>query len=628
MSKAEDRDNRPGSRSGLRLLLCAVLLPLLASCEEVIVTPAQVAIIQIEPDAAQVDVGGSVQLSAQLQDESGRPVRGHTVLWSSDDEGIATVDASGLVRGVASGTTTIHGQVGSAEATAVVRVRSAPTIEFNAGSVNFAMASGEAPPAPVDVAITSSGETELTGLSVAVTYSGASGWLSATLSRTTSPATLRIGVLATGLAPGSYAATVAVSAASAPGATASIAVSLEVAEEKTDPPQQPPSAPTNLAASFVHPNQIGLSWAPQGNLAREFRIERRIGSSSFTPLATVGHTSTTFVDTGLAAGEYRYRVQACNEAGCSGYSNQATVVIAPPSIVLSRGAVEFSMTRGGSAPAAVEVAITNGGDSPLTGLSVTTQYSGGAQNWLSATLSGNTAPAILTVGVVGASNLAAGRYEATVVVSASSASGTASLAVSLEVKQESAPPPQLPLSPTNLTAELTEPDRSRVSWTPQDDRATEFRVERRVGTSSFELRATVGGDNTTFSDGGLSADTRYTYRVRACNAAGCSDASNEATVETPPAQAPSPPTDLRAEIVQRNRVRLAWTNTSQSEPIVQIERALGSGSFSLLATTREGVVFYDDREVAAGTTYRYRVRACNSAGCSEPSNTITVATPD
>jgi len=64
--------------------------------------------IQISPTPALVVAGGTLQLIAKMVDTSGRVVVGRTVMWSSDDPSVATVNsATGLVRGVSPGTTEI-----------------------------------------------------------------------------------------------------------------------------------------------------------------------------------------------------------------------------------------------------------------------------------------------------------------------------------------------------------------------------------------------------------------------------------------------------------------------------------------------------------------------------------------
>ena len=82
----------------------------------VTVSPLPVQAIVVSPSPAQLTVGQSVTLGVQITDASGKIVdRAKT--FSSDAPSIATVDAQGVVRGVAPGTTTIRvsseGRVGT-----------------------------------------------------------------------------------------------------------------------------------------------------------------------------------------------------------------------------------------------------------------------------------------------------------------------------------------------------------------------------------------------------------------------------------------------------------------------------------------------------------------------------------
>jgi hypothetical protein len=59
-----------------------------------------------------------------------------------------------------------------------------------------------------------------------------------------------------------------------------------------------------------------------------------------------------------------------------------------------------------------------------------------------------------------------------------------------------------------------------------------FKIERKVGGGTFTQIATVGANITTYSDTGLTRDTRYTYRVRAYNSVGNSAYSNPDNART------------------------------------------------------------------------------------------------
>jgi chitodextrinase len=85
----------------------------------------------------------------------------------------------------------------------------------------------------------------------------------------------------------------------------------------------------------------------------------------------------------------------------------------------------------------------------------------------------------------------------------------------------SPPETQPPTAPTNLTATVTSSSQINLSWTASTDNVgvTGYRVERCQGSgcSTFLQVATPTG--TTYNDTGLTANTSYSYRVRATDAA-------------------------------------------------------------------------------------------------------------
>jgi len=84
-----------------------VAMGALAACDDVETTPppVQVTAVNVVPQNVQVSVGGTATLAATVVGDAGLTDR--TVTWSSSNPAVATVDASGTVRGVAAGQTTI-----------------------------------------------------------------------------------------------------------------------------------------------------------------------------------------------------------------------------------------------------------------------------------------------------------------------------------------------------------------------------------------------------------------------------------------------------------------------------------------------------------------------------------------
>lgn len=76
------------------------------------VDPNPVVSVTVAAPAATVRVGQTLQMAASVRDVNGVPVSA-TLRWSSLAPAIATVDeVSGLVTGVATGSTTIRGRAG------------------------------------------------------------------------------------------------------------------------------------------------------------------------------------------------------------------------------------------------------------------------------------------------------------------------------------------------------------------------------------------------------------------------------------------------------------------------------------------------------------------------------------
>lgn len=70
-------------------------------------TAAPVASVDVTPGAADILVGGTVQLTATPKDVNGQPLTGRTITWGSGNVAVATVSTTGLVTGVGAGSATI-----------------------------------------------------------------------------------------------------------------------------------------------------------------------------------------------------------------------------------------------------------------------------------------------------------------------------------------------------------------------------------------------------------------------------------------------------------------------------------------------------------------------------------------
>jgi serine protease AprX len=83
-----------------------------------------------------------------------------------------------------------------------------------------------------------------------------------------------------------------------------------------------PVYPSGLAATAASKSQINLSWVDNSVNESGYKIERSTNGTSYTQIATVGASVTSYASTGLSASTtYYYRVRAYNASGNSSYSN-------------------------------------------------------------------------------------------------------------------------------------------------------------------------------------------------------------------------------------------------------------------------------------------------------------------
>jgi subtilisin family serine protease len=97
------------------------------------------------------------------------------------------------------------------------------------------------------------------------------------------------------------------------------------------------------------------------------------------------------------------------------------------------------------------------------------------------------------------------------------------------------PPPPAPAAPNALVATAVGNARIDLTWADNSDNESGFKIERCTGAgcTNFTQIATASANATSYSNTGLSESTTYTYRVRAHNAGGNSDYSNESASATP-----------------------------------------------------------------------------------------------
>ena len=117
------------------------------------VTKPPVASVRLQPDQADIAVDATVQLSASALDGNGAAMPDRAIAWTTSNPGVASVNGSGLVTGVAPGTATItaasEGKSSNATVTVsqvVARVDVSPTsVSLEAGQTRQLVATPRDP---------------------------------------------------------------------------------------------------------------------------------------------------------------------------------------------------------------------------------------------------------------------------------------------------------------------------------------------------------------------------------------------------------------------------------------------------------------------------------------------------
>lgn len=183
-------------------------------------------------------------------------------------------------------------------------------------------------------------------------------------------------------------------------------------------------------------------------------------------------------------------------------------------------------------------------------------------------------------------------------------------------------------APSNLSATAASSTRVNLSWADNSSNETGFVVERSTNGSTYTAITTTAAGATSYADTTVSGGTTYAYRVKAINGSTNSSYSATQSVATPAVvTVPAAPSNLTTAANSSTSVSLNWTDNASNETGFKIERATGSGSFVTLTNVSAGVKNYTDTSAVAGTTYRYRVSAYNSAGSSAAVTSSNVTTP-
>ena len=370
-----------------------------------------------------------------------------------------------------------------------------------------------------------------------------------------------------------------------------------------------PNAPSNLVVAVVSSSQIDLSWTDNSDNELQFTVERKTGSSgTWAQIGTVDANTTSFSNTGLSQNTtYYYRVRASNQAGNSGYSNEAngTTPYATPGAPSGLTATPISSSK-------IRINWTDNSNIE-TGFKVE-RKTGSSGTWSQI--------AIVGANITTYTNSSLSQ-NTTYFYRVRAYNNTVNSAYSNEASATT--PYATPAAPSNLTATAVSTSQIDLTWTDNSGVETGVKIERKTGSSgTWAQIATVGANVTAYSNNGLTHGTTYYYRVRAYNVNVNSVYSNEAYATTLVATLEAPGS-LTASPVSVTGIELQWVDNSTEESGFQVERKTEVESeWNEIAQVPANSTSYTDELPGWSQTISYRVRAFNDMTVSDYSNIATV----
>ena len=357
-----------------------------------------------------------------------------------------------------------------------------------------------------------------------------------------------------------------------------------------------PLKPTAAAQSDV---AIAITWSAVAGATHYKLYRATVSGGSLTPIG--GEIAATeYVDGGLDANtSYYYRLESCNDNGCSDRSLEvsATTALAMPlkPTAAAQSDVAIAITWGGVADAThyklYRATVSGGSLTPIGGEIAATEY-------VDSGLDANTSY----------------YYQL------ESCNDNGCSDRSLEVSATTAP--ATPLKPT---AAAQSDVAIAITWSAVAG-ATHYKLYR--ATVSGGSLTPIGGEiaATEYVDSGLDANTSYYYRLESCNDNGCSGRSLEVSVTTAPAITP-PATPLKPMAVTQSDVAIAITwSAIAGATHYKLYRATVSGGALTPIGGEIAATEYVDSNLDANTSYYYRLESCNDNGCSDRSLEISATT--
>jgi len=364
-----------------------------------------------------------------------------------------------------------------------------------------------------------------------------------------------------------------------------------------------------LTLTIMFSTQIRLNW--EDNLSNEsgYKVQRKTDQGDFVDIATLPADTVSYTDNGVTSGKvYTYRVLWSDSTKTwrvytDEVSTTTTSVVAPNSLTVTpvtSTRIDLSWTYPDSKgyETAIERRTSNGEWKHIA------TVGRGINNYSDEGLNPNTIYYYRIKAVSG-----------TQVSSRTYPDNNVGIGAYALLK-----------GPENLYGYAASETRIVLFWDDCENE-TSYVIERKTdGEDTFNVVGYIPANSTSWSDWGVTRDTRYIYRIKAVSGANSSAYSQEVAITSTYLDAPR---NLTVSTTSGNEVTLSWDDNSGRETGFEIwRRDEKSDTWELIESTGRNVNSYTDSGISTGNRYYYRVRALisNRDVYSAFSNEATVKT--
>ncbi|WNO08948.1 RHS repeat-associated core domain-containing protein [Teredinibacter sp. KSP-S5-2] len=365
-----------------------------------------------------------------------------------------------------------------------------------------------------------------------------------------------------------------------------------------------PGIPASITVPALdNDGSFGVSWGTASGHVEHYNLQRRLGEGAWSSNLYSG-ISQSYSQAGLSNGSYTYKVQACNTTGCSDWKiSSVAEVLHPP-------ATPASLTPPASD---YDGAFTVSWASTATATSYKLQRKTGSNGTWSLDLYSGSGTGYSQTGLANGTYF----YRAQA-CNAGGCSGWKESA-SVLVKRTPGIPSSIGIPGSDIDGAYL------VTWEVGSGIVESYELSRSTDNQNWSA-ITLSGVPTSYSETGL-GDGTYYYRVRACNSLSCSGWRESVTavvVKLPPGV----PSSINTPSVDGDgSFTVSWVSGSGIVESYKLQRQLGSGNWSSDIYSGSGTS-YAQTGLANGS-YKYRLQACNTSGCSgwKDSSVVEVVHP-